>query len=246
MSLVKGSKRLRIKVVEYRMRYLLLAILVAVITFAGGVYASYFLGHIAGMSGQEKALEDVARLNTELANTTLSVNTLEQQLENTKTASAVDRQSNEDVRQQVIILTDDIARLSEENKFYRGIMAPNEKASGLTLGAVELVDVEATDRYAYKIVVQQLAQRHNVLKGSLSVTIVGMLNGLEQRYSLSELSETVSSGKIVLRFKYFQVVAGELQLPADFVPVGIEIEAKSTGAKAKTVSKKFGWLVEER
>ncbi len=246
MALVKGSRKHRVKVIEYRLRYVvtvacvLLALLIAVIAL------TYMLGNKIGMAGQEKALADVARLNKELNLYTEKSEKLEQQLENSKTAAEIDRQSNEDVRQEVIVLKDEIARLTEENNFYRGLMAPNEKASGLTLGAVELVEGREENIYDYKVVVQQLAKRHNLLNGTLKFTVVGSINGIVQRFSLMELSDSVNSSSIKLRFKYFQVVSGELRLPTDFEPEGIEIEARSTGSKPQTVSKKFRWLVEEK
>ena len=57
----------------------------------------------------------------------------------------------------------------------------------------------------------------------------------------------LSVGKIVrnLRATANREVEGELAFPEGFEPKGLEVVAKSTGKNAKTVEKKFGWLVEE-
>lgn len=246
MTLVKGSKILRVKVIEYRLRNIILSIFAIGLALAVAVVASYFYGHKLGMSGQQQALKDVTRLSGELHEQQASVRRLEQQLANAKTFVEVDRKASEDVRQEVILLKDEIARLEEENNFYRGLMAPNEQARGLTLGAVELVSTSSERRYVYKVVVQQLASRHNLLSGNLSYAVLGTRAGEAMRIPLKDLSDTVSTEKIKLRFKYFQVVEGELVLPDGFDPDGVAIKASTTGANAQTVEKKFGWLVEER
>lgn len=245
MAIVKGSKKLRVKVIEYRLRSLifLIAIPLFLIFLAAG--ASYFYGHKIGMAGQEKALDDVARLSMDLSAAQKDVARLEQALANVELSSEVDKQSNEEVRQEVISLKDEIAKLEEENGFYRGLMAPNETSSGLTIGAVELVATRQERIYSYKVVIQQLATRHAMLSGTVNFTIRGRWNGLEHSFALKDVSQQYSAENIKLRFKYFQVLDGELTLPDGFEPEGIEIVAKVTGSKPQTQTKKFGWLVQE-
>lgn len=246
MAMVKGSKHYRVKVVEYRMRFVVLIVLAVLLITVGAVALAYFSGHKIGMSGQEQALSDASRLNKAITEYKARAERFEQELANKEMASQVDRQSSEDVRQEVIVLKDELAKLTEENSFYRGLMAPGKDAEGLTIGAVELIAGRKTNTYDYKVVLQQLTQRHPVLKGKLRFTVFGRMNGIEQRFSLMELSDKVNSKNVTLRFKYFQVVEGTLILPEGFEPEGVEIEAEKTGKKPKTVSKKFGWLVEER
>lgn len=245
MSRVKGSVKKRVKVVEYRLRSMLSYCLLLVAGVVCAIASAYYMGHKFGMAGQEQALKDVARLTTDLDQWRTKALGFEQLIENTKTAAEVDRNASEDVRQEVIVLKDEIAKLTEENSFYRGLMAPNDKSSGLSIGSVELVRARDSENYNYKVVVQQLATRHNVLSGTLSFTVFGRQNGIEARYPLMVLSGDVNEEKIKLRFKYFQVVEGELGLPEGFEAEGIEIEANTGGKKPQQAFKKFGWLVEE-
>lgn len=246
MTLVKGSKKMRVKVIEYQMRNVLLVAFFLCSVLLVGIFANYLLGFKKGMAGQEQALADVSRFSRENTLLAEQLALVEQQLENSKVASQVDQQANEDVRKEVLSFKDEIARLTEENNFYRGLMAPNEKSSGLVMGAVELVAGGAERTYSYKVVVQQLATRHNLLSGSIRIDIVGVEGGLEARYSLMALSPEVGSESVKLRFKYFQVLEGSLILPEGFAAEGLEIEAKVGGKKPQMVSKKYGWLVEER
>lgn len=245
MALVKGTPNKRVKVIEYRLRHILAVCLCAVCILSAVAGGAYYSGYTFGMGEQEQALRDVARLTESSAHWQSKADEYEQLLVNSKTAAEVDRQASEGVRKEVIDLKDEIARLSEENNFYRGLMAPNERASGLTIGSVEILRSGDAGSYNFKVVIQQLAQRHNVLSGHLTFSVLGRQDGVETTYPLMMLSDSVDAEKIRLRFKYFQVVEGEFGLPENFEPEGIEIEAVTSGSKPQQAAKKFGWLVEE-
>ncbi|MFT7560528.1 MAG: hypothetical protein ACI93R_002448 [Flavobacteriales bacterium] len=244
MTRVKGSRIPRVKVVEYSLRKTLLTTVSLVLLVAGGIACSYFYGNKIGMAQQEQALADVEQLSDKLALYQASEKQLEQSLANATLSSNVDKASSEEVRQEVITLKDEIARLSEENVFYRGLMSPNENDSGLTIGSVELRATGRPRAFVYKVVIQQLATRHNVLKGVVSFQVFGREAGFEKTLSLKDVTE-IGSEEIKLRFKYFQVIKGELSLPEGFEAEGIEMIARSTGKSPQKTSKRFGWLVEE-
>lgn len=245
MAAVRGSKQYSLRVVKYRPLLWWGAGLLMLVVVAIAVFASFQFGFLRGMDEKEKALADVARLNGELADSQSKVKELEQQLANIRLGAEVDRQSNEEVRQEVIALKEQLAQLEEDNSFYRNLMAPTQNRSGLTFGSVEIGDTDIARSYRYKVVMQQLATNHQLLNGTLKFTIFGKLNGFDTSYELHELSSEVTEPNVRLRFKYFQNVEGRMQLPEGFEPERIELIAKSTGRDAVTVEKRFGWLVEE-
>ena len=92
--------------------------------------------------------------------------------------------------------------------------------------------------------------QHQLLKGYLEFTIVGRQidedsQPKKQTVPLRDISKDVSVVRIPLRFKYFQRLEGELELPAKFEPELIEIKAVSTSKGSAVVEKKFSWLVQE-
>lgn len=245
MTVVKGSKQYTMRVVKHRPGLVWLGGFCAVLICAGCIGASYYIGVAHGMADQEKALADVARLSGELLASQTEAEDLQQQLANIRLGAEVDRQSNEEVRQEVIALKEELAQLQEDNSFYRNLMAPTRNQQGLTFGSVEIGDTDRARTYRYKVVMQQLATNHQLLNGTLKFTIFGKLNQFDTSYELHELSSQVSEQTVRLRFKYFQTVEGQLQLPEGFEPERIELVAKSTGKSGVTVEKRFGWLVEE-
>lgn len=245
MTIVRGTRQHRVKVIEHRpfLRWLMLfsGILIACLA----VFGAYQKGFFDGVSGQQTTESKIAELQAALKESEASGVELAQQLENINVGAEVDRKASEEIRQEVIALKEQIAVLKEENGFYRGLMAPTKNKRGLAIGAVELSETEGARRYSYKVVMQQLATNHQLLNGSLTYTVVGRKDGVDVSYPLKDLSTQVKADNIKLRFKYFQNIEGELNLPEGFDPLAIELVAKTTGKDPVTLEKRFGWLVEE-
>lgn len=245
MSAVKGSKPAQLVVVPYRpyARLTLVVGVVALVLLTG--LSSYLIGKHHGASEEAGLLAERDSLRTQLAQKLAEAEELSQQVANLRLASEVDRASSEGVRTQVIELKDKIANLEQDITFYRNLMAPNENQRGLTIGSVDVISTGVPRRYNFKVVVQQFAVNHQVLSGSLNITIVGHEGEEPRRIPLKDLSDQVDEEDIKLRFRYFQNIEGQLQLPEDFEPERIELVATSSGQNGTTVEKKFGWLIQE-
>lgn len=245
MTAVKGSRQYRLKVIKDRPLVTWGVRIAVVLVLVGSTTAGIKYGVVQGHHDQAAAEQTVLQLRQELASVQAAEAELRQTLANIQLGSQVDRQANEDVRQEVIELKNQLAELQEENSFYRNLMAPSDNQEGLTFGAVEVSDTERPRQYRYKVVLQQLATNHQLLNGTLTFNIVGRRDGVVAVLPLHEISDDEDSANIKLRFKYFQTVQGQLQLPPDFEPERIELVARSTGRNAATVEKRFGWLVQE-
>lgn len=245
MTVVKGSKVRRVRVIEDhpKMRILFVVILLGMVV--SGILISHYLGYKEGIAGSELAEENLRIMNLKLIESEQQNKALQQTITNTEIGLEVDQRANETVRQEVIALKKEISELDEENNFYKGLMSPSENRKGLTIGAVELIKTEKPRYYRYKVVIQQLATKHLLLTGNLTFTVMGREGEVNRNISLADISSQYTTENIKLRFKYFQTIAGELQLPEGFEPEGIEVVAASTGKNTTKVKKRFGWLVEE-
>ncbi|MGJ8682372.1 DUF6776 family protein, partial [Paraglaciecola sp.] len=82
------------------------------------------------------------------------------------------------------------------------------------------------------------------LKVSLKITLIGSENGQAKQYALKSL--LVNSDKsLTFGFKYFQVIEGELKLPAGFVVENVSVYADIYQFKRKKgqLTTVFEWLV---
>ncbi|MCA0900469.1 MULTISPECIES: DUF6776 family protein [Microbulbifer] len=242
---VKGSKQYRMKVVPHRpilhgVFSVLGVSLLVLSTSAGAFFAGQYQ---ISKSLDEKsraharALDEVDHLRAQIETLRIRATTAEQSV-------TIGEQASESVRSELVSKDSQIAELRQEIAFYRGIMAPAEGSEGVSIGRFSIS--EAGDRrYQYKLLVQQSAARHQVVTGAVRFTIVGQTDGEARRYALADLSQQVESESIPLRFKYFQNIEGELQLPEGFVPEGVELSLKSSKRKGFNIDQRYGWLVQQ-
>jgi hypothetical protein len=244
MTEVAGSKQYRSVVVQHRpgRRALLLVALSALLIASCGL--CYWLGGVLVETKYQGLAGENATLSQQLISTSGNLAEVSQQLANISTGAEIDRQAVNEVRTVISEHKQTINALNEEINFYKGLMAPTERERGLGIRSWELYPGSAPGRFQFKLILQQLALKHSMLKGDVVVDIVGKRAGVEQTLSLASLSEQIKGKAIKLRFKYFQYVDGELQLPGDFVAERIDIRATATTPKKVQVEKRVSWLVQ--
>jgi len=209
MKTVKGTKQKAVRVVEYRPFAKVIIFLIIVLLLAVASAGSYYYGRSSALIGQEKPKLEIDRLSQSLAKSEESLREAQQKLMNIELGAEVDRTASESVRKEMTELRTEIARLQEDNGFYRNLMAPTDEAKGLQVGSLELARAGQDRRFSYRVVIQQLVSRHELLNGHLLVRIVGKQDGVSRQYALNDLSSQVKSEKIKLRFKYFQNIEGD-------------------------------------
>ena len=186
----------------------------------------------------EKVLVELEKVRSENESLRIRAATAEQSV-------TIGEQASESVRGELVEKENQIAELKQEISFYRGIMAPSEGSEGVSIGRFSISEAGDSRRYQYKLLVQQSSARHDVVTGAARFTIFGQVDGEVRRYALADLSEQVDSESIPLRFKYFQNIEGELQLPEGFEPEGVELSLKSSKRKGFNIDQRYGWLVQK-
>jgi uncharacterized protein DUF6776 len=244
MSDLKGSKQFSSVVVPYqpRKRQMIVVAVSVLVVIVGGL--SFLAGWRAVEVNYLELREERDGLALDLAEVRDELKGATQSFQNVRLGSEVDRKAVDDIRATVREQKQTIAALNEEIGFYRGLMAPTEREKGLSIRGWELYPGSKPDAYQYKLVLQQLALKHTVLKGSVSVRVIGVQDGVEKSYPLEQLASGQEASVLKLRFKYFQNIEGELQVPAGFEPQRIDVVAKATSPKVAKVEKHYGWVVQ--
>ncbi len=243
MDQVIGSKQYRSVVVQDRPgRRLLLVVSMVVVVVVVAILA-YWLGGKSIKSNYQALLAAHEKTEQQLADAEVKYQEASQQLANSSLGAEVDRQAVENVRAVVREHKQTITKLSEEISFYKGLMAPTERERGLGVRSWEVYPTNDARRFQFKLVLQQLAVKHTVLKGVVTVQLVGRQGDVEQVFPLHIVSEQVEEANIKLRFKYFQHLEGELQLPEGFAVERVDIIAKASAPKNVQVEKHYSWIV---
>jgi hypothetical protein len=208
--------------------------------------AGSLLGRQMAFSTMQIDPGDHAALQEELTAAAAQLDTVQGALDLERTRHEIDRRALEMVRREIAAQKERIADLEEGLRFYKGLMAPGDKDPGLSLRPVELIAREAPGRYAFRIVVQQEASNHALVKGTLYAEVTGALGGQEVSYPLAELSEELAERSVALRFRYFQVIEGELVLPGGFEPREISLVASAGKPYNSEVRERFPWKLKEK
>lgn len=245
MSQVTGSKQYRSVVVQERPGQRLQLILGSLLLLLAIALSAYWVGGRSLHTDNRQMLRELTQTKQQLAELDTLYANSSQQLTNFKVGSDIDRKASEAIRGVVREHKQTINQLNKEIDFYKGLMSPTERERGLGIRSWELYPGSAENRFQFKLVFQQLALKHGMLKGSVVVNIIGKRDGVEEQLPLKILSEQIDDKGVKLRFKYFQYVDGELVIPVGFSPVRVEIIAKATAPKAVIVEKQYGWIVQK-
>lgn len=129
----------------------------------------------------------------------------------------------------------EIVKLREELSFYRNIISPANKISGLQ---IQSFNVEATgleNLYRYKLVLIQAMKHDRAVFGRVQFAVTGAQDGKS-----SSLNFPQSVDKPVnVNFKYFQDIEGNLRIPKNFIPLEIKVSVITTNAQ--TVEQTYSW-----
>ena len=217
--------------------------LLAAFVLLAALLLSFLAGrHIAG--GDPESAHHLRVENKALQK---ELNTVRGDLKVQHNGHEVDRRALEMLRRDLAAQKEQIADLEESLGFFRGLMAPDTLENGtISIRSPELVVGQRPGQISYRIVVLQEARKHELVKGRLSAEISGLFKGQEVTYQLSELSSDLEGPEVVLDFRYFQSIEGELTIPEGFEPGVVTLHAQVSNPHDLNVQEQFPWQIQER
>ncbi len=241
-----GSENYHTVIKYQHVRHREIVVLVATVLFAAVLVAGYLLGQRSAYTSM--GLEPPVYSDPESSQSGggLELKALQDELDVQQVQNELDRTALEMVRKELASQQNEIGDLREGLSFYKGLMAPEENAHGLSLRKLELIATGASDRFIFRLVAQQEARKHTTLKGSLSMEVFGTKAGEAVSYPLADLSADIEDNNVALRFRYFQTIEGELVVPAGFNPQGFRVIARASSPRKVELREQFPWEVQRR
>lgn len=187
-----------------------------------------------------------ASMRVELSALTEALKVVRGDLEMQRTRHQVDRHALELLRSEMAAEKERTADLEEGLSFYRSMVVSGDTPKGLSLRKPELVAGENPDRVNYRIFVQQKEREYEMIEGSLSVEVYGVIGAREVSYPLAELSQQFAGKAATLHFRYFQAIEGELTLPEGFEPRSITLLARARKPRETEVREQYPWELQKR
>jgi hypothetical protein len=215
-------------------------VLVAVL-IAAGAYLSFELGRYqAGYSLLDHD-RDVKRLRRLAAAQKADLDDAERQLAILKTSRDVDQETYAQIKASLSQLEAKLQAQEEELEFYRGIVSPAAGEAGLRVQNLQVRSGSAERRYILDVVLMQSIANSRSVEGAVKLTLAGTQDGQAAELELADLAVPEGTSELRYRFRYFQSLEQELELPQGFEPATVEIVVAPSAPKGKPTSQVFQW-----
>ena len=234
----------RVVVRSQRPRTWRLLILLAVLVGFATLWGVYELGRYQG--GFDAAQARAERVRLMEARDALRERVKELRAE--KVALERDRDIEEEghrqVREDLKRLQDELLEIKEELAFYRGIVSPEDTASGLRVQSFDVEKNTGDEIFHYQLVLTQVLKNDSFTSGYASLEVEGVYEdgGTRERLALAEIA-TDGTERLRFRFRYFQDFRGDLELPEGFVPFRVIVTVHPSGGRYGSIEETFDWPV---
>lgn len=220
-----------------RLQRIVLAAVIIPLVFVAGYFSAGNGGWGAGIEQQ--------RLRMKISSLETGLREARDELALHRTSSEVSFQAQEQVRQELRGLRDQIAELEEAVAFYKNVLSPGDGEQGLRIERFDLAPTEDEGIYHYRLVLSQVGDNRDFIAGTITLTLEGQRAGERVSIAPADLVRTdVSNTRF--RFRYLQELSGTVEVPADIQPGNIKVEASATGRGGQRVERQFGWQLQER
>lgn len=240
MVAVKGSRQYQMVVVPHRPYYKASIFAMCLIAVAALSWLTYRYGLDEGIATQFEAVQEKNELRKKLEANEELVAVMRQDIATLKLGEEVDTKATEEVRETVESLQNDIALLNEEIRFYKGVMIPDAQNKGLRIERMNLTPLADAGRFSYSLLLTQVVDKHDYVQGGVEINLVGKQGEESTQLNLSSVSTENKSAER-FRFRYFQNIDGELELPEGFEPEAVMVVAQSSGNRTQRLEKRFDW-----
>jgi outer membrane murein-binding lipoprotein Lpp len=219
-----------------RVKLFIAGVIVVVLLVTGGVIYNHGLSmagyqRLSASRQQQDLQNQVARLQAENQS-------LREALARAERALQMDQTAYQDLDRSLKASSREIVQLREELNFYRNIISPPNKQSGLRIQSLKLESAaNAKNTYRYKMVLIQALKHDRKIRGKARFEISGLRAGETTVLRFPQPTDK----PIDFNFKYFQDLEGQFKLPVDFEPQWVKVNVTSRGRNAQTVEQTYPW-----
>ena len=155
-------------------------------------------------------------------------------------ASDIDRKAYSEVDRSLAELQSEILELKEEVAFYRGIVNSPEAVQGLHVQSFRLESSGDEQHYHYRLILTQYAKNNRLISGTAKMVVSGVQDGRQVELTHEHIAGDGKHG-VKFRFKYFQELEGDIELPTGFLPLRVNLKAGTDGRGKAAAERTFSW-----
>jgi uncharacterized membrane-anchored protein YhcB (DUF1043 family) len=206
---------------------------VALLALAGLIY-NYGLNR-AGFE-RESAEQAQRALQEDIRQLREKNQELQESLARAQRTVQMDQAAYQDLDKSLKASAQEIVKLREELNFYRNIISPVDKKTGLRIQNLAIEPIGTSNQFRYKLVLIQALKHESTVHGRASFEISGIQVGEDAVVRVPAANER----PIPVNFKYFQDIEGKLELPRNFQPKRIKVIITTVGG-ASMAEATYNW-----
>lgn len=237
----------RLEIVAYDPLKRFLARLTLIVTILVLVAAAYFLGKWSVWHERGTAVIERNELRTITAEQEKELIELRRNLLVNESNSAIDKEAYVETQQTILNQNARIAKLENELHFYQRVIAPEKVDRGLRIDSFDLTPLtDDPKKLDFRLVITQVTNNNTFIEGRALVSLIGTQGQTQEvTLPLKDVSPNINELAIRFRFKFFQNIVGQINLPEDFEPQKVQVILQSTGNKAMRIQTEYDWPIKE-
>ena len=153
----------------------------------------------------------------------------------------IDRAAANGVQSQVKALQDERADLKREVAFLKTLVSGSSEK--LVLDSQNLTEL-GERRFRFEVTLTKQTEDSKTVNGQVEFSVLGELSGESKKIDMKTLTKGKRSN-IGIRFKNFQKLKAELELPEGFVPTSIEVAVKPDSRGFKSFAQTYDWKLSD-
>ena len=155
--------------------------------------------------------------------------------------SSIDKDANDEVKENLADAQAKITEMKEELLFYRNIVAPTKSKRSVVIKKVQLTP-DGENQYKYKVVLIQEGRHDVAVRGDVEFSLEGQgSDGQVKRLDLPTIATKEMSKRQRFGFKYFQNFEGGIRIPGGFVPLSWYVRVLPKSSKVPKLDESFSW-----
>lgn len=167
---------------------------------------------------------------------------LRRQVAELERRNQIDEEAVDRAREELKSFQSERLKLEEEVAFLRGIMSSGSGKQGLRIHDLRLDRLGSENLFRFRFTVSNVRKDTGVTSGRIWVTLEGNQDGKVSTLPLEAVTAD-KVGSLKMRFRYFQKVDGQIELPQGFQPTAVSIEVRPGSGRQKPVTQRFDWKI---
>jgi len=202
----------------------------------GRIRAGYDVGDAA--SDRQTYEDHIMTLDDEIVE-------LNQEVALLKTHRDVDSKVYKEVEVSLTALQAKIQEQRDAIAFYRGIVSPSDRNSGLRVQDMRVTRGKAEREFNVRLVLVQAMKHDRKVSGDVHLSVEGVQDGVDTTYAFAQLLPEKAEKRWAFSFRYFQDFSRQLVLPDGFTPERVHVEVRSRTRSIASIEESFAWVTSQ-